>query len=57
MKKGSSSLFDYLLQIKKLANALSSVGSPITVTEHIEAIFQGLDEDYDSFITSMNTRA
>jgi len=57
MKKGSLSLFDYLLQIKKLANALSSVGSPITITEHIEAIFQGLDEDYDSFITSMNTRA
>ena len=39
MEKGSMTLHEYLLQIKKLANALTSVGAPITPTEHIECIF------------------
>lgn len=44
------------MQIKKIANALASVGSPITLTEHIESIFEGLDDEYEGFITSMLNR-
>ena len=37
---------NYLLQIKKVVDSLAVVGSPTTVDEHIQAILDGLNEDY-----------
>lgn len=34
----------------------ASVGSPISSTDHIEAILEGLPQEYDGFIVSMTSR-
>ncbi|MED6156202.1 hypothetical protein PIB30_012217 [Stylosanthes scabra] len=42
---------DYLLQIKKLADSLATVGAPITDTEYTNAVLDGLFDEYHPFIT------
>jgi len=39
-----------LTQIKALADALASVGSPIMIQEHIDSIVEGLSPDYHPII-------
>ena len=46
----------YLLDIQKSVNSLSANGSSITDEDHIEAILDGLPEEYDPFITSVLSR-
>lgn len=53
VKKGESSLTEFFLKIKKIVDNLASIGSLITVQEHIGAIFGGLDDDYEGSITSL----
>ncbi|KAF7807392.1 Retrovirus-related Pol polyprotein from transposon TNT 1-94 [Senna tora] len=57
LKKGTSSTKEYLLKIKKLANTLFSVGSPVSEADHIEAILEGLFEEYNNFVVSMTSRS
>lgn len=57
LKKGSLSATDYLLKIKKLVDSLFSVGSPLTTADHIEAILEGLPEEYNAFIVSITSRS
>ena len=47
---------DYLLQIKKIVDTLAAIGSPISTEEHIEVILDGLNEDYNAFITTVMSR-
>ena len=56
IKKGSKSMNDYLLQIKTTIDLLASIGEEIKEDNHVDAIFEGLGPDYDSFVTSMETR-
>ncbi|KAF7823268.1 Retrovirus-related Pol polyprotein from transposon TNT 1-94 [Senna tora] len=56
IKKGSSSMSDFLLKIKKLVDSLGAIGSPISTHDHIESIFDGLDREYESFMTSFSMR-
>lgn len=49
-------MIEYLLRIKAIVDALISIGNRVTQSEHIEAIFDGLTEDYVPFIMSINTR-
>lgn len=56
VKKEGSSMNKYLQQVKKLVDSLAAVGSPLDVEDHIEAIFDGLSEEYDPFITSVTSR-
>lgn len=55
-KQGSLTLDEFLLEIRKLVNVLASVGEPVTQNEHIESIFDGLNDEYESFIASMMAR-
>ncbi|KAF7805093.1 Retrovirus-related Pol polyprotein from transposon TNT 1-94 [Senna tora] len=57
LKKGTSSANEYLLKIKKLVDALFSVGSPVSEADHIEAILEGLSEEYNSFVVSVTSRS
>ncbi|KAH1130395.1 hypothetical protein J1N35_001773 [Gossypium stocksii] len=41
---------DYLSQIKEVCNTLITCGSPISDTEHIATILNGLPKYYDSFV-------
>jgi len=43
----------YLLDIKKTVDNLAAVGVDISIEEHIEAILDGLSDEYDGFITSI----
>jgi len=54
--KKDRSITTYLLDIKKVINSLAAVGSPVTTADHIDAIMDGLPEEYDSFITSITSR-
>ncbi|KAF7813162.1 Retrovirus-related Pol polyprotein from transposon TNT 1-94 [Senna tora] len=55
-KKGSSSMSKFVLKIKKVADALVAIGLPVSKHDHIEAILDGLGEDYEGFITSFSMR-
>ena len=46
----------YVLGIKRTVDALASVGAPISVEDHIEAILDGLSSDYDPFVASVLSR-
>lgn len=47
---------EYLLRIKAIVDLLISIRNRVTQSELIEAIFDGLTDDYDMFIMSINTR-
>lgn len=57
LKKGSLSVNEYLLKLKKIIDSLFSVGASISEPDHIEAILEGLPEEYNSFIVSVTSRS
>nr|KYP53745.1 hypothetical protein KK1_024319 [Cajanus cajan] len=54
--KKSTTIHQYLIEIKKIVDTLAAIGSPLDTAEHIDAIFDRLLEEYDPFITSVLTR-
>jgi histone deacetylase 1/2 len=52
----TSSISDYLLEIKKIVDKLVAIGNPLSAEEHVDAIFDGLPEEYDSFVTFVLSR-
>lgn len=57
LRKGSLSVSDFLLKIKKIIDSLFSIGCSFTEADHIEAILEGLPEEYTSFIVSVTSRS
>ncbi|RVX03711.1 Retrovirus-related Pol polyprotein from transposon RE1 [Vitis vinifera] len=55
-KKGDLSISDYLLKIRNVVDLLALVGHKISIKDHIDAIFEGLPQDYETFIISVNSR-
>ena len=51
--KKEGGISDYLLQIKSTIDALILVEDPITDSNHVEAILNGLTEEYGPFITTI----
>ncbi|KAL5731291.1 hypothetical protein ACHQM5_004036 [Ranunculus cassubicifolius] len=56
MRKGSSSIDNYLQQIKEIADNLAASGSPIPDSDLVYHILNGLPTDYNSFSTSIRIR-
>jgi len=54
--KRDRSISIYLLDIKRFIDSLTVVGSNVSTEDHLEAILDGLPEEYDSFITSVTSR-
>lgn len=50
------SVNEYHLQVKNAINRLASVGYANSDADHVEAIFNRLHEEYDTFIISVNSR-
>ncbi|PON37427.1 hypothetical protein TorRG33x02_347460 [Trema orientale] len=46
----------YLLKIKNAVDSLVSIGYFISTEDHIEAIFDGLLDEYDTFVISTSSR-
>lgn len=57
LKKGSVSVNEYLLKLKKIIDSLFSVGASVSESDHIESILEGLPEEYNSFIVSVTSRS
>lgn len=47
---------EYLLRIKAIVDALVSIWNPITLREHIDAIFKGLPEEYHVLFPMIESR-
>jgi len=54
--KSGKIIANYLLDINKTVDSLSSIGASISTVEHIDAILDGLSEEYDGFITAVLSR-
>jgi len=54
--KRDKSISIFLQYIKKVVDFLTTDGSPITIKDHIEAIFEGFPEEYDAFITFVTSK-
>ena len=55
-KKDSLTINEYLLKIICCIDLLGLVGHSMFEKEHIDAIFEGLSSDYDTFILSIESR-
>ncbi|CAL9018941.1 unnamed protein product, partial [Prunus brigantina] len=54
--KGDLSMVSYLQQMKEIADGLGDAGHPRTDDDLVAYILAGLFEEYDSFVTSIETR-
>ena len=55
-KRGDLSIIDYLLKIINVVDLFALVDHKISVKDHIDAIFEGLPQYYETFIISVNSR-
>ncbi|PON31190.1 hypothetical protein PanWU01x14_371770 [Parasponia andersonii] len=55
LTKGDLSLNIYLSKVKALVDQLASLGHILTTTHHIDAIFEGLLSECDTFVLTINT--
>jgi hypothetical protein len=56
LKKGNSSIADYFQKFQQLTDALASVSQPLKDIELVSFLLSGLGPEYDSFVTSVQTR-
>ena len=56
LKKGNLSISDYFQKAKGFADLLSSIGQPLGLTETTSYILVGLLSEYESLVTTLNTR-
>ena len=54
--KKDRSISAYVLDIKRVVDALAAFGAPIFVEDHIETILDGLPPDFDPFVASILSR-
>lgn len=50
IKKGTQYISKFVLRIRSIVDSLLAIGDPISERDQIGAIFQGLPEEYNSFI-------
>jgi len=54
--KQDHSISAYLLEIKTTIDSLAAIGAPMSIEDQVEAILNGLSEDYDHFVASIMSR-
>jgi histone deacetylase 1/2 len=55
-KKLARSVNEYLLRIKTIINSLVAVGDIVSEQEHVDAILEGLPEEFNSFVMMIYSR-
>ncbi|PNX93258.1 histone deacetylase, partial [Trifolium pratense] len=55
-KKMARSVSEYLLRIKSIVNSLVAVGDVVSEQEQVDAILEGLPEDFNSFVMMIYSR-
>ena len=56
-RKENNPVNEYLLTTKALVNALASIGYLVPIQDHMNAIFDGLTEEYAALAMLVSTRA
>ncbi|KAE9614328.1 hypothetical protein Lalb_Chr05g0226751 [Lupinus albus] len=56
ISQGSNSISEYFTKIKSLVDALIFISTPITNSEHIDFILEGLNEEYQPVITLIESQ-
>lgn len=46
-------MIEYLLKVKSVIDSLAAVGNPIPVNDYIEALLDGLPDEYESVVTTV----
>lgn len=49
-KKGNKTISEYVMRIRVIVDSLFAIGDPISERDQIDAISQGLPEEYNPFI-------
>lgn len=57
VKKGSSSINEYLSKLNNAVDRLAPVGHSISDADYIRATFSGLPQEYYTFVISVNSRS
>lgn len=55
-KKGNHTINEYVLKIKAIVDSLIAVGASVSEQDQIDAIIEGLPEDYSPFVTMIYGR-
>lgn len=55
LRKGNSSMYDYFAKSKQLFDALTASGNALSEDDMQQSILSGLDQAYDSIVTSLST--
>jgi hypothetical protein len=55
-EKASRSIGEYLIRIKSIVNSLLAVGDTLSDQEQVDAILEGLPEDFNSFVMMVYSR-
>ncbi|XP_072056346.1 uncharacterized protein [Arachis hypogaea] len=56
-KKQGLPAVDYVSRIKRIDDSLASLNFPLTIDEHIDALLEGLNEDYQNLITTVSIKS
>lgn len=55
-KKGTKNISEYLLKIKNIVDSLTAIGDPISNQDHLDAVLEGLPEEYNPFVMMIYSR-
>ncbi|XLU52871.1 hypothetical protein S245_047519, partial [Arachis hypogaea] len=47
---------DYIFKIKNVTDALAALGNPLSKEEHVEVLLEGLNEEYQSLLLTVNAK-
>lgn len=53
---GENSIYDYLLSIRKIVDALASIGDHVPSTHHVDVILEGLPSEYASVASVVESK-
>ncbi|XP_058075690.1 uncharacterized protein LOC131224165 [Magnolia sinica] len=56
VKMGATPIFEYIQSVKYIVDNLAAVANPVTDSDLVSTLLSGLSPEYDSFVTSVNTR-
>ena len=57
LKKDGLSASEYIQRLKSICNSLTAIGEPVFEKSHLIYLFNGLDREYNSFVTSIQNRS
>ena len=53
---GTSSMSEYIESVKFIVDNLAAVANPLADSDLVSTLLSGLSPEYDSFVSSINTR-